>query len=133
MTGIIWFVQLVHYPLFARVGSASFAQYEAEHATRTGWVVAPLMGAELLTALLMLLGRWRPEAISAGAAAAGAALVVVVWFSTGLIQVPLHHRLTAGYDAQLVARLVATNWIRTAAWTARSALMLSWVAKLTRL
>ena len=133
MTGIIWFVQIVHYPLFARVAAASFPQYEAEHATRTGWVVAPLMCAELLAALLMLVGRLRLPAISAGSAIAGAALVAVLWLSTGLIQVPLHNRLAAGFDAALIARLVATNWIRTLAWTARSALVLSWVAKSIRL
>ena len=110
MTGIIWFVQIVHYPLFARVAAASFTQYEAEHATRTGWVVAPLMCAELLAALLMLSDRFRPPAISGGSAVLGAALVAVLWLSTGLIQVPLHSRLAAGFDAQLIARLVATNY-----------------------
>jgi hypothetical protein len=130
MTGIIWFVQIVHYPLFARVAPANFAQYEAEHATRTGWVVAPLMCAELGTAMLMLSVRYRPHSVSAAAAIAGAALVGAIWFSTGWIQVPLHTRLGAGYDARLIATLVATNWIRTIAWTARSALLLNWLARM---
>ena len=28
MTGVIWFVQVVHYPLMARVGAEGFAAYE---------------------------------------------------------------------------------------------------------
>jgi hypothetical protein len=132
MTGIIWFVQIVHYPLFAQVPAASFVRYEAAHATRTGWVVGPLMCVELTTAMLMLSTAVRPPAISRAAAIAGAALVVVIWLSTGLVQVPLHNRLSAGYDAGAVSALIATNWIRTLAWTARAALVLSWTARLIR-
>lgn len=36
MTGLIWFVQVVHYPLFALVGSTGFAAYESAHATQIG-------------------------------------------------------------------------------------------------
>ena len=51
MTGVIWFVQVVHYPLFASVGAEGFSRYEALHATRTGWVVAPLMLCELVASV----------------------------------------------------------------------------------
>jgi hypothetical protein len=132
MTGIIWFVQIVHYPLFALVPAAAFARYEAAHATRTGWVVGPLMCAELATAMLMLSTTVRPPTIGRAAAMAGAGLVVVIWLSTGVVQVPLHNRLSAGLDEGAVSALVATNWIRTLAWTARAALVLSWIARLIR-
>ena len=42
MVGLIWFVQVVHYPLFARV-EQGFIAYEQIHQQRTTWVVAPLM------------------------------------------------------------------------------------------
>jgi len=129
MTGIIWFVQIVHYPLFALVDPAHFPRYEAEHATRTGWVVAPPMCLELGTALLFLLPAFRPSFVSARSAWLGASLVGIIWLSTGLIQVPLHSRLGGGYDPSAIARLVATNWVRTIAWTARSVLMLIWLGR----
>jgi hypothetical protein len=132
MTGLIWFVQVVHYPLFARVGAQGFAAYEAEHATRTGWVVGPLMCLELGAAFLFLLPRFRPPLVPAQQAMIGAVLVGVIWLSTALIQVPLHSRLGSGYDPAVIARLVATNWIRTVAWTLRSALVLAWTARLLR-
>jgi hypothetical protein len=47
MTGVIWFVQIVHYPLFASVGAIDFPEYERRHANRTGYVVAPVMIFEL--------------------------------------------------------------------------------------
>jgi len=44
-------------------------------------------------------------------------LVIVVWLSTFLLQVPIHNRLKAGKEDKRIQRLVATNWIRTAAWS----------------
>ena len=127
MTGVIWFVQVVHYPLFARVGERDFRGYAASHATRTTWVVAPLMLVELATACLLVFACFRPAFVSAREAWAGGLLVGLIWLSTAVLQVPLHDRLQAGYDAAEVRRLVAGNWVRTAAWTARAALVLWWV------
>ena len=117
MTGVIWFVQVVHYPLFARTGAAGFADYERDHARRTGWVVGPAMMLELLLALAL-------AARGGMAAWAGLALLAVIWLSTALVQVPLHRRLQGGFDAAAHRRLVRTNWLRTAAWTLRAALAL---------
>ena len=49
MTGLIWFVQVVHYPLFGSVGDGGFDRYAALHARRTTWVVGPPMLLELVT------------------------------------------------------------------------------------
>lgn len=120
MTGLIWFVQVVHYPLKAAVGQDTFAQYQAQHMQRTGWVVGPPMIVEALTAAALVL---LPSArVPQGAALAGLCLLLVVWASTALFSVPAHGRLTAGYDLSAHRRLVRTNWIRTVGWSARSAL-----------
>ena len=122
MAGVIWFVQVVHYPLFAAVGREGFAAYESGHRRLTAWVVAPLMLAELAAAAALPFRpaladpRWAPWA--------GLALLAVVWLSTFAVQVPLHDRLGRGFDAVVHRRLVRTNWVRTAAWTARAALAL---------
>lgn len=55
MTGVIWFVQVVHYPLFAAVGRKGFAAFEASHRRLTTWVVAPLMLVELVCAAWLAL------------------------------------------------------------------------------
>jgi hypothetical protein len=129
MTGLIWFVQVVHYPLYAEVGAEGFLRYEALHATRTGWVVAPLMFLEMATAGLLLVPSLRLIWITTGSCWIAAGLVGVIWLSTAVLQAPIHSRLAQGYDAALLSRLVWTNWIRTAAWTARSAIVMWWVAR----
>ena len=40
---------------------------------------------------------------------------------TVAVSVPLHTRLGEAYDDAVARRLVATNWLRTAAWTAGTA------------
>ncbi|MCG5054703.1 MAG: hypothetical protein KA712_17210 [Myxococcales bacterium] len=122
MTGLIWFVQLVHYPLFAFVGEDAFARYEAHHQTRTTWIVAPLMLAELATAVLLVIVP--PAGVSPLTARVALGLLALVWLSTAAWQVPLHRRLARGFDAPQIRTLVRSNWLRTLAWTARAALVL---------
>lgn len=118
MAGVAWFVNVVHYPLFALV-AGDFARYEKIHADRTTVVVAPLMTVEAATALVLV--AWKPGWLTG----AGLALVAVLWLSTAFIQVPCHRALGRGFDAGVHRRLVRTSWIRTAGWTGRSAIALS--------
>lgn len=50
MVGLIWFVQVVHYPLFAAVDAAESPVYARLHQRRTTWVVGPPMLVERATA-----------------------------------------------------------------------------------
>ena len=125
MVGVIWVVQVVHYPLFAGVGGAGWAAYEASHQSRITLVVGPLMLAELATAVWLVLDR--PAGVPAWAVVLGAALVGLIWASTAFVQVPLHSALGGAFDAEAHRRLVGTNWVRTVAWTARGGLVL-WMA-----
>lgn len=127
MTGIIWFVQVVHYPLFSRVGRDGFAVYESLHSAATTWVVAPLMIVELVTALLLC--RWPPAALPLSCLWVGFALAVAIWLATFFLSVPQHTLLAAGFNEEAHHALVATNWIRTALWSVRALLLLYLVAR----
>lgn len=121
MVGVIWIVQLVHYPLLARLSVYEPVTAALEHQRRITWVVGPLMAAEGITALVLLVDR--PVTMSAASAWAAAALLAVALLSTVFVQVPLHTRLAQGHDDRVVRSLVSTNWVRTAAWTARALLL----------
>ncbi|MEM8865703.1 MAG: hypothetical protein AAGF31_09205 [Planctomycetota bacterium] len=126
MTGLIWFVQLVHYPMFADVPAESFVEFERIHQARTTWAVGPPMLGEFFTALLFFW--YRPEGVPAWAPWAGLALLVLVDGSTAIFFGPQHGRLSSGFDATLHRQLVDWNWLRTFGWTARG-LMLLWLVK----
>jgi hypothetical protein len=130
LTGLIWCIQVVHYPLFAAVGRDEFTRYEADHARLITLVVGPLMLVELAAALW--LAAVRPAGVPAWMAWTGLALVAAIWLSTAAIQVPCHAKLAAGFDAEVHARLVSSNWIRTVAWTARGLLALAMIAAWAR-
>jgi hypothetical protein len=117
MLGVILFVQIVHYPLMARVGSEGFAGYARSHADRTGLVVGPLMLAEMASGIWIVARPPSPEL--SGVAWGGLVILVAIWGITGLVSVPCHTRLAAGFDASTHRRLVRTNWARTLLWAAR--------------
>ena len=117
LVGLIWLLQVVHYPLFAQVGRANFGDYERDHQRRTTLIVAPLMLTEALTALLLV---WFvPAGVATWSIWLGASLVVMLWTSTFFWQVPAHRILAVAYDAETHRNLVRSNWFRTAAWTTR--------------
>ncbi|MEI7862245.1 MAG: hypothetical protein WCJ21_06420 [Planctomycetota bacterium] len=121
MCGLIWFVQLVHYPLFRHLEGQQAQQYSLDNQRRTPWVVIPLMLMEMITALCLVI--WPPVAIGRGMAIVGVGLILAIWGSTAGIQMPLHARLERkGHPPEVVAKLVQSNWLRTALWTARAVL-----------
>lgn len=121
MAGVIWLVQVVHYPMFAAVDGDRSAGHFLTHQRSTAAVVMPPMLVEGITAALVALAP--PPGVGRPAALAGLVLVGLLWLSTALVQMPLHARLGRdGHDAAAIARLVGGNWVRTIAWTARAAL-----------
>jgi len=125
MVGVTWFVQVVHYSLFSRIGPEKFSHYSEAHSCLTTYVVGPPMLVEAASALLLVFRR--PEGVPLAATLIGLALVAVLWLSTALLQVPRHTALGSGFDRRTWSRLVLSNWVRTVAWSARGLLVL-WMA-----
>lgn len=114
MVGLIWLVQLVHYPMFAAIERAEFRPWHAFHTERITWIVIGPMLVELVTSVMFVLDRRDANA------GVGVGLVAVIWAVTFAVMIPLHDKLQAGgFDAEVHAALVNWNWIRTIAWTAR--------------
>ena len=122
LVGLIWTIQIVHYPLFESVGTQNYAVYQASHMSRITYVVAPVMLAELGTAVYFSFVNYEP--IDRILFWIGLMLAILIWISTALVQSPIHGRLAEKFDENLVRKLVLTNWIRTILWTMRGALVL---------
>lgn len=121
LTGLIWTIQVVHYPLFAKVGRANFVDYESFHTRLITLVVGPAMLIELLASMAMLMVR--PRCVPLWTAWLGLAMLAGIWISTATVQVPMHAVLSKGFDDSAHARLVTSNWIRTILWSGRAALL----------
>lgn len=120
MCGVIWFVQLSHYPSFDLVGGDGRA-YARANQRGTAGVVVPFM---LVEAMMAALVAWSPPpGVPRFAAFAGLALVAATSLSTAVVQMPLHARLARdGHDATTIAALVRSNWLRTILWSLRAVL-----------
>ncbi|MEM9201520.1 MAG: hypothetical protein AAGC53_07660 [Actinomycetota bacterium] len=129
MAGVIWFVQIVHYPLFSAVPEASFVAYEQRHTYLTGFVVGPPMAVEGATAIALVVAR--PDGVPVALTVAGFAVLGIVTLSTIFIQVPLHGRLAERWDSADAQRLVRSNWIRTIGWSVRGAIAVAILAMAT--
>jgi hypothetical protein len=120
LTGIIWTVQLVHYPLMARVGVTEQVAYAHAHGPRMAAVVMLPWAVQGGSVGWLLLARPAvvPVALILAAALAAATTVAV----TITASVPAHAQLRAGPDPAAHRRLVRTNWLRTLAWSVHLAL-----------
>lgn len=116
--GLIWTVQLAIYPRFKDFPTDGFSAFHFRYCQGIGTIVGPLMLLEFFTGLA-----WWVLVPSSSAAQAGMAFTVVNLLSTALLQAPLHVRLMRGRDEKVIARLVLTNWLRTATWTVRAVLV----------
>ena len=117
MAGLIWFVQLVHYPLFSKVSEQEFVVYELEHQRRTAWVVGPLMFFEAASAITLVF--WSTEEFGLILPLTGVFILGGIHLSTLFLQVPKHRELSSKFDPRVVDELVSTNWVRTVGWSAR--------------
>lgn len=123
LSGLIWLVQLVSYPAFLHVGADTSFGYQRHHTRNISWVVVPLMLAELLLAVWMLLKPFSFDILSYLNYAAFLCLVII-WLATFGLAVPLHYRLSKeGYKRNTISRLVRINWIRTIGWSLRLILL----------
>lgn len=111
---LIWIVQAIIYPGFHRIPADDFVAYHRWYVRRISVMVLPLMTAEVAVTVT-----WLADAGNASSVIC-ALLVLIVWLSTMLLQVPIHNRLKSGKQQALIRRLVATNWIRTIAWSLKA-------------
>lgn len=120
MTGLIWFVQIVHYPLFALIDESDFKEFHHEHTKKTTWVVAAPMMIELVSSGLAI---FFSKDLSILVLIMSFSMVFLIFLSTAILQVPLHNRLSLGKNLDLIRKLVLTNWIRTFLWTGKTLLL----------
>jgi uncharacterized membrane protein len=114
MTGLIWVIQLLHYPAFAKIKKSEFIAFHATHTGLITFLVGPVMSVELLTGITLIkTSDFHPIFIG------NFVLLVGIWICTAVLSVPAHDRLSSGQDLRRIDWLVRTNWPRTLFWSLR--------------
>ena len=130
MFGVIWIMQIVHYPLMRFVSGEQFARFETAHRARISWVVGPLMLIEGVCVLAFLFAP--PAGLAWWLPWVGAAVEAIAIGTTAFVSAPLHEQLNAQFTQATLDRLIATNWIRTIAWTARAVVAIAMLVAVLR-
>lgn len=121
MTGVIWLIQRVQYPIFLGLQTDQFSKWHELHSSRITWVVAPLMILELATsgALVFLNESYFLIHVFIFI------LTLVIWLITFFISVPLHEKLSQnGFDSSVIYSLIRTNWSRTLTYSLKLLLVI---------
>ena len=122
MTGLIWLIQIVHYPLFKVVGKNEFQTYHNGHSLMITPLVGTVMIIELISSILLVV--FPPKNASITIPIIGVILLFIIWASTAFLQIPHHNALSKAYELEAHNLLVQTNWIRTIVWSMRGFLLL---------
>ena len=126
LCGLIWLVQLVHYPFFLRTDRTQFTEHIRFHGFRISFLVLPVMTAELITSILLSI--YEPDFKNLHLL--GLIVVLLIWASTFLLQVPQHAKLVVKFDEKAILKLVRTNWIRTVLWSFKAGLAFYLIASI---
>lgn len=127
-TGLIWTIQLVHYPGFLHLGKSSHHAYHDFHMK----AITPLVGTSMLVelassaALLFFASRINSSMLL------WLSLILLggIWLHTALVAVPLHGKLSTNFDLATAHQLVSTNWWRTLFWSLRAVILTYLVLKM---
>ena len=119
MTGVIWVIQIVHYPSFHFIEKELYTAFQKFHMNKISIIVIPIMLAELITGIMLFIdkGSKSPFLIISFV------ILVLIWLITGVFFSKAHNELMTGYQELVVNQLVVMNWIRTLLWTLRLLLL----------
>ena len=120
LAGMMWFVQVVHYPLYKKI-KEGFVEYERSHIKRATLLIGPLMLIEVITAIILI--GMTPGGTLTQLATANLVLLFLIWISTFLFQVAQHQKLSVQFSKKNLQGLINTNWIRTVLWTIKGCIM----------
>ncbi|MBW1296620.1 hypothetical protein GBO31_13985 [Aquimarina litoralis] len=109
---LIWMVQLIIYPSFKYYDRNNLTKWYTVYASRISMVVIPLMVGQLIISSFKAITFFNLFNCL------HILLVALVWLSTFLQFVPMHHQIANNnINDKFIIKLIKTNWLRTFLWT----------------
>ena len=117
MIGVIWVIQLVHYPSFYYIDRSRYELFQDFHMRNISWIVFPIMSVELITGILLI----QPPIFghSNKLFFISMILLALIWLLTATLFISIHKNLSKGFNKDIINKLVNLNWLRTILWTLR--------------
>ena len=115
MVGVIWVIQLIHYPSFHFIEKDNYIKFQEFHMKGISIIVIPAMIIEILSGFFLLIYYFNSSFLFGSSVF----ILISIWIITFLFFTKLHNSLTSGYKESIVDRLVFINWGRTILWSSR--------------
>ena len=119
MVGVIWVMQLVHYPSFKYVKESDYIIFQKYHMSNISYIVFPVMFTELITALIILFFGEKSLFF-----VLSLICLFLIWVITGVLFTKYHSILKEGKDLMIIEKMIKANWIRALLWTMRLIMIL---------
>ena len=114
MVGVIWVIQLVHYPSFKYVNESDYIIFQKYHMSNISYIVFPIMFTELTTAILIFFSGEKSFFFMLSLIC-----LFLIWVITGVLFTKFHNILQKGKDLKMIDKMIKANWMRTSLWTLR--------------
>ena len=112
MVGVSLITHFVTYPSFKLIKSSIFSEFHKSYTNKMLFIVAPLMILELISSLLLVIFDISDNNTEIGLLIS----LMLIWFLTFFIIVPIHNKLTVNYNKDLNQKLIKYNGLRTIFW-----------------
>ena len=114
MVGVIWVIQLVHYPSFKYVNESDYIIFQKYHMSNISYIVFHIMFTELTTAILIFFSGEKSFFFMLSLIC-----LFLIWVITGVLFTKFHNILQKGKDLKMIEKMIKANWMRTLLWTLR--------------
>ena len=114
LTGAIWVIQLIHYPVFKYIDKSYFKLFMKFHVRGILIFVLPFMLIEIVSGTYLFIIGYNSIIFLFSLV-----ILYLIWISTLLIFSNYHKELQHDKDNDIINKLVKYNWFRTLGWTVR--------------
>ena len=112
MIGVSLITHFVTYPSFKLIKSSLFSEFHKSYTNKMLFIVAPVMILELISSLFLVIFDISDNNTEIGLLIS----LMLIWFLTFFIIVPIHNKLTVNYNKDLNQKLIKYNGLRTIFW-----------------
>ena len=112
MVGVSLITHFVTYPSFKLIKSSLFSEFHKSYTNKMLFIVAPIMILELISSLFLVIFDVSDNNTEIGLLIS----LLLIWFLTFFIIVPIHNKLTVNYNKDLNQKLIKFNGLRTIFW-----------------
>ena len=127
MVGVSLITHFVTYPSFKLIRSSLFSEFHKSYTNKMLFIVAPVMILELISSLFLVIFDVSDNNTEIGLLIS----LLLIWFLTFFIIVPIHNKLTVNYNKDLNQKLIKYNGLRTIFWIIKLTLFVGFCDNLT--